>query len=112
MLYAYVLAKAGVDFISIQLLRRLRTIYLYEVTRMRKDPLDAMMERVNGFVGGYVVIGMPLKSSPEYEVKIPLSKLVIGIGNRWCDGVKFCKIDPKTIKNAYDRTKNKYREGF
>jgi len=112
--YAYVLAKAGVesfDFIQIQLYEGYAP-YLHEVTRMRKDPVDAIMERVNGFVGGYVVNEMPLKSSPEYEVKIPPSKLVIGIGNRWCDGVKFCKIDPKTIRKAYDRTKNTYGEGF
>ncbi len=55
---------------------------------------------------------MPLKSTPEYEVKIPPSKLVIGVGNRWCDGVKFCKIHPKTLKDAYDRTKNSYGKGF
>ena len=104
--YTYVLAKAGVetfDFISIQLYEGYAS-YLYEVTRMKKDPVDAILKRVNGFVGGYVVSEMPLKSNPEYEVKIPSSKLVIGVGNRWCDGVKFCKIHPKTLKDAYDRT--------
>ena len=70
------------------------------------------MERVNAFVGGYVVNGMPVSSSPDFEVKIPLSKLVIGIGNGWCDGVKFSKIEPSSLKNAFDRTKDKYGEGF
>ena len=112
--YAYVIAKAGVesfDFISIQLYEGYAP-YVYEVTRAGKNPVDTIMERVDGFLGGYVVKGMPLTSSPEYEVKIPPSKLVIGIANRWADGIKFCKIDPKTLKDAYDRTENKYGEGF
>lgn len=112
--YAYVLAKAGVesfDFISIQLYEGYAP-YVYEVTRRGQNPVDAIMERVNGFVGGYVVNGMPLSSSPEFEVKIPLSKLVIGIGNRWCDGVKFCRIKPSSLKSVFDRTKDKYGEGF
>jgi hypothetical protein len=116
--YAYVLAKAGVasfDFISIQLYEGFSP-YVYEVSRRQMNPVEAIMERVNGFVGGYVVNGVPLSSSssPEsYEVKIPLSKLVIGVANRWADGVKFCKIDPKTLGDAYVSTKKKYiGEGF
>jgi chitinase len=116
--YAYVLAKAGVesfDFISIQLYEGYSP-YVYDVSRRKTNPVEAIMERVDGFVGGYVVNGMPLSSSssPEsYEVKIPLSKLVIGVANRWADGVKFCKIDPKTLRDAYVSTKKEYiGEGF
>lgn len=75
------------------------------------NSVEAIMERVNGFVEGYVVNGLPL-SSPEYKVKIPPSKLVIGVANRWADGVKFAKMNPKNLRDAYETTKNKFGEGF
>ena len=111
--YAYVLAQAGVeafDFISIQLYEGYSP-YVYDVSRRKMNSVEAIMERVNGFVEGYVVNGLPL-SSPEYKVKIPPSKLVIGVANRWADGVKFAKMNPKNLRDAYETTKNKFGEGF
>jgi chitinase len=111
--YAYVLARAGVesfDFISIQLYEGYSP-YVYEVSRKKMDPVEAILERVNGFIRGYTVNGMPMSTS-DYQVKIPPSKLVIGVANGWADGVKFCKVDPKTLRDAYAITKNKYGEGF
>ena len=112
--YSYVIAKAGVesfDFISIQLYEGYSP-YLHEVTREKKNAVEAIMERVNSFIEGYIVGEMPISASTEYEVKIPPSKLVIGIANKWADGIKFCKIEPRTLRDAYDRTKNKFGEGF
>ncbi len=111
--YAYVLAKAGVesfDFISIQLYEGYSP-YVYEVGRQQANPVEAIMRRIDGFISGYHVDKMPL-SSTDYKVKLPPSKLVIGVANRWADGVKFCKIDPNTLVTCFEITKKKYGEGF
>jgi hypothetical protein len=78
------------------------------------------MKRIRSFVAGYTVTGLPLivddsSSTPlslshdtKFVVQIPLEKLVIGIANYWADGMKFCKVDPRAIRLAYEQTTAEY----
>ena len=112
--YAYVLAKAGMDtfdWISIQLYEAYSP-FAHDIYRRQMKQLDALMLRVQRLVDGYTVTNLPLESSSDYEVKVPPSKLVIGIANGWADGLKFCKVEPVAVKDAYEATMNKYGEGF
>ena len=102
--YAYVLAKAGThifDWISIQLYEAYST-FAHDVVRRNIDPVDALVARIENLTKGYTVTGMPpTLSSSEYEVKIPLNQLVIGVANTWADGFKFCNIKPDSLYNAF-----------
>ncbi|KAL7518603.1 hypothetical protein ACHAWX_003417 [Stephanocyclus meneghinianus] len=112
--YAYVLAKAGVetfDWVSIQLYEAYSPL-AHELARRKIDPVHALMERVNRLTSGYVVRDIPGLASSEYEVKVPLSKLVLGVANRWADGLKFCKVDATWLRSAYQSTVAEYGEGF
>lgn len=111
--YAYVIAKAGIDtfdWISIQLYEAYSP-FLHDVSTRRLDPVGALMIRVNGLVNGYKVTGLPLPSD-EYNVKIPPSRLVIGIANGWADGMKFCKVTSSSLKAAYETTSLKHGENY
>ena len=112
--YAYVLAKAGVetfDWISIQLYEAYSP-FAHDVSRKKLDPVEALLTRIHRLITGYTVTGLPELSSSEFEVKIPPSKLVLGVANRWADGVKFCRVEPSSLRSAYDSTLEKYDEGF
>ncbi|KAL9186880.1 hypothetical protein ACHAXT_010600 [Thalassiosira profunda] len=111
--YAYVLAKAGIstfDWISIQLYEAYSP-FAHDVHRRKLDQNEALMMRIRRLVEGYTVTELPLTTS-EYEVKIPPSKLVLGVANGWADGLKFCKVDPSAIRSAYQSTRESYEEGF
>lgn len=69
------------------------------------------MIRIRRLVDGYTVTDIPLAPS-DYEVKIPPSKLVLGIANGWADGLKFCKVDPSAIRTTYQSTLEEYSQGF
>lgn len=112
--YAYVLAKAGIetfDWISIQFYEAYSP-FAHDVSRMKLDHADALMKRVNRLINGYTVTNLPLPSSPEYIVKIPPSKLVLGVANSWADGLKFCKVSPSALRTAYDSTIAEYGHGY
>jgi hypothetical protein len=113
--YAYVLAKAGIDafdWISIQLYEAYSP-FAHDVSRRHLDPVDALMARVNRFVDGYTVnFDTPALSFSEYEVRIPLEKLVVGVANRWADGLKFCVVKPESLKSAHESTLAKFHKGF
>jgi len=131
--YAYVLARAGVDafdWISIQLYEAYSP-FAHDVHRRGMDAADAIMVRVRSLAEGYTVSELPLlldndsftststsssSSSPlskvEYQVKVPPSKLVVGIANGWADGMKFCKVEPSAVRSAYESTLAEYGEGF
>ena len=111
--YAYVLARAGVgsfDWISVQLYEAY-SAFVHETARRGRDPVDAIVERVDRFAGGYTVTNLPLDEA-EFVVRVPPSRLVIGIANGWADGTKFCKVEPSTMRKVYDRTLAKYGEGI
>ena len=61
--------------------------------------------------GGGTVTNLPLDEA-EFEVRVPPSRLVIGVANGWADGAKFCKVEPASIRKAHDQTMTKYREGI
>ena len=121
--YAYILARAGIetfDWISIQLYEAYSP-FSHDVHRRKLDVVDALMMRINSLVaGGYTVTDLPLSSSSsisptsssEFEVKIPMEKIVLGIGNGWVDGLKFCKVEPSAMKAAHDRAIVKYGKGY
>lgn len=117
--YAYVLAKAGIetfDWISIQLYEAYSP-FAHDVHRRNMDPVEALMMRVRRLVvEGYTVTNVPLSfpylSPSEFVVKIPMSKLVLGIANGWADGRKFCKVAPSSIKSSYDAALEKYGHGY
>ncbi len=117
--YAYVLAKAGIetfDWVSIQLYEAYSP-FAHDVHRRKMDPVEALMMRINHLVvEGYTVTDVPLSSpslSPsEFVVKIPMSKLVLGIANGWADGRKFCKVEPSSIKSSYDAALEQCGHGF
>ena len=106
--YAYVLAKAGVnvfDWISIQLYEAYST-FAHDVVRRNIDPVDALLARINQLTKGYTVTAMPhTLSASEYEVKVPLNKLVVGVANKWTDGFKFCDIEPESLLYAFQIAK-------
>ena len=111
--YAYVLARAGVgsfDWVSVQLYEAY-SAFVHETARRGVDPADAIAERVDRFAGGYTVTNLPLGEA-EFEVRVPPSMLVIGVANGWADGTKFCKVEPASIRKAYDQTMTKYGEGI
>jgi len=111
--YAYVLAKAGVDtfdWISIQLYESYSP-FAHDVAARKLEPSEALMMRIRGLIKGYTVTDLPFESS-EYEVKIPPTRLVIGIANGWADGLKVCKVEASAIKSAYESTLAEYGEGF
>jgi len=111
--YAYVLAKAGIDtfdWISVQLYEGYSP-FAHDVSRRKLSQIDALMIRIRGLIGGYKVTHMPPEQT-EYVVKVPPSKVVLGIANKWADGVKFCTADPSSIRKAYEATMLKYGEGF
>lgn len=112
--YAYVLAKAGIDvfdWISIQLYEAYSP-FAHDMSRKKLDPVDALMARVNRLSDGYTVTDIPALSSSEIQVKVPLHKLVIGVGNQWVDGLKFCEVKPESLYLAYQHTVEKYNQGF
>jgi len=118
--YAYVLAKAGVDtfdWISIQLYESYSP-FAHDLHRRKLDPSEALMIRIRRLIQGYTVTDLPLElsasssSSSEYEVKIPPTKLVVGIANGWADGLKACKVEPYMVQSAYESTISEYGEGF
>ena len=43
---------------------------------------------------------------------MPPSKIVLGIANGWADGVKFCRVDPRAVRSAYESTIAEYGRGF
>lgn len=111
--YAYVLARAGVgsfDWISVQLYEAY-SAFVHETARRGGDPVDAIVDRVDRLAEGYTVTNLPLDEA-EFVVRVPPSRLVIGIANGWADGTKFCKVDPASIRRTYDRTMAKYGEGI
>lgn len=111
--YAYVLAKAGMDtfdWISIQFYESYSP-FAHDAHRRKLDQLDALMIRIHRLIEGYKVTDLPLESS-EYEIKVPASKLVLGIANKWADGLKVCKVESSSVKTAYESTLEKYGEGF
>ena len=111
--YAYVLAKAGLDtfdWISIQLYEAYSP-FAHDVHQRKVEPAEALMRRIHRVQEGYTVTGLPFERS-EYEVKVPPTKLVIGIANGWVDGLKFCKVEPPSIRLAYEATLAEYGEGF
>ena len=61
--------------------------------------------------GGGTVTNLPLDEA-EFEVRVPPSRLVIGVANGWADGAKFYKVEPASIRKAHDQTMTKYREGI
>ena len=112
--YAYVIAKAGVDvfdWISIQLYEAYSP-FAHDLSRRKVEPIDALMKRINTLAHGYTVTNIPALPFSEYVVKIPLNKLVFGVANRWADGVKFCEVEPKWLKAAYQATMSEYNQGF
>jgi chitinase len=118
--YAYVLAKAGkdtFDWISIQFYE-VYSPFAHDIHRRNLDPVDALMMRIHRLVvEGYTVTNLPLVSpssttSLEYELRIPFSKLVLGIANGWADGLKFCKIDPSAVKSTSNAALDKYGQGY
>jgi len=123
--YAYVLARAGIDtfdWISIQLYEAYSP-FAHDVHRRGVDATEAIMVRVRRLVEGYTVSGLPLllnndsstsslSKVDQYEVKVPPSKLVVGIANGWADGLKFCKVGPSAVRLAYESTLTEYGEGF
>lgn len=133
--YAYILAKAGIDtfdWISIQLYEAYSPI-AHDIHRKHIDQTLALMKRIRSFVTGYTVTGLPLlldvdssssssstlsvlsheDTTTQFVVQIPLEKLVIGIANYWVDGMKFCKVNPKAIRLAYEQTMLEYNgRGF
>jgi hypothetical protein len=128
--YAYILAKAGIDtfdFISIQLYEAYSP-FAHDIHRRHIDQTLALMKRIHSFVTGYTVTGLPPlvvasssstsslsqeDTTSQFVVQIPLEKLVIGIANYWVDGMKFCKVDPKAIRLAYEQTLVEYNgRGF
>eukprot|EP00804_Cyclotella_cryptica_P011823 CCRYP_015343-RA/>CCRYP_015343-RA protein AED:0.13 eAED:0.13 QI:185/1/1/1/1/1/2/2909/432 len=112
--YAYVLAKAGIetfDWVSIQLYEAYSPL-AHELSRRKVDPVDALMARVKRLTSGYIVRDVPGVVTSEYTVKIPLSKLVLGVANKWADGLKFCKVDASWLRSAYQSSVVEYGEGF
>ncbi|KAL7554433.1 hypothetical protein ACHAWF_017889 [Thalassiosira exigua] len=111
--YAYVLAKAGVeafDWISIQLYEAYSP-FAHDVRGREAGQAEALMARIRRLIEGYTVANLPLEPS-EYTVKVPPSKLVIGIANGWADGTKFCKVEPSALRSAYESTAERYGKGF
>ena len=111
--YAYVLQRAGVetfDWISVQLYEAYSP-FAHDVGRRQRPQREALMTRVAGLVGGYTVTHLPPDKS-EYVVRVPPSKVVLGIANQWADGVKFCRVDPSAMREAYEATAARYGEGF
>ncbi len=113
--YAYILARAGIetfDWISVQLYESYSP-FSHDVHRRSLDPVDALMMRLHGLVAeGYTVTDLPLSSSSEFVVKIPMEKIVMGIGNGWVEGLKFCKVEPSSMKSAHDAAIVKYGQGY
>jgi hypothetical protein len=112
--YAYVLAKAGMDtfdWISLQLYEAYSP-FAHDVHRKRMVQDEALMMRIRRLVDGYTIEGLPLDDASSYEVRVPPSKLVIGIANGWADGMKFCRVDPTSIRRAYETTVAEYGRGF
>jgi hypothetical protein len=130
--YAYILAKAGIDtfdWISIQLYEAYSP-FAHDIHRKHIDQTLALMKRIRSFVTGYTVTGLPLSvvdlvdssssssstsllshqdtTLTQFVVQIPLEKLVIGIANYWVDGMKFCNVNPKAIRLAYEQTMVEY----
>ena len=111
--YAYVLAKAGIDtfdWISIQLYESYSP-FAHDIHRRKLDQLEALMTRVRGLVEGYKVTDFPLEP-PEYVVKLRPSQIVLGVANKWADGLKVCKVEPFAMKSAYESTLAEYGQGF
>eukprot|EP00571_Detonula_confervacea_P017702 CAMPEP_0172312736 /NCGR_PEP_ID=MMETSP1058-20130122/18532_1 /TAXON_ID=83371 /ORGANISM="Detonula confervacea, Strain CCMP 353" /LENGTH=373 /DNA_ID=CAMNT_0013026279 /DNA_START=110 /DNA_END=1231 /DNA_ORIENTATION=- len=111
--YVYVLAKAGVDtfdWISIQLYESYSP-FAHDVHQRKLEQVDALMIRIHQLIKGYTVTDLPLESS-EYEVKLPASKLVLGIANKWADGLKVCKVEPSAVRSAYESTLTEHGRGF
>ena len=109
--YAYILAKAGIDtfdFISIQLYEAYSP-FAHDIRTL--DQTEALMIRIRLLIEGYTVTDLPLKP-PNYEVKIPPNKLVIGIANSWADGFKFCYVEASAVRFAYELTAAEYGQGF
>ena len=111
--YAYVLAKAGIDmfdWISIQLYEAYSP-FAHDLSQ-NVDPVGALQVRIDRFKRGFTVTEVDKSLVSEYKVKIPLNKLVIGVANKWADGLKFCKVLPESLKDSYQITVAKYNEGF
>ena len=72
---------------------------------------EVLMMLIRRLVNGYAITGLPLDAS-THEVRVPPSKLVIGIANGWADGLKFCCMDPSSIRCAYETTVTEYGRGF
>ena len=111
--YAYVLARAGMetfDWVSLQLYEAYSP-FAHDVHRKRMGQDEALMMRIRRLVDGYAITGLPLDAS-THEVRVPPSKLVIGIANGWADGLKFCRVDPSSIRRAYETTVAEYGRGF
>ena len=112
--YAYVLAKAGMDtfdWISLQLYEAYSP-FAHDVHRKRMAEDEALMMRIRRLVDGYTILALPIDGASSYEVRVPPSKLVIGIANGWADGMKFCRVDPISIRRAYEATAAEYGRGF
>jgi len=118
--YARVLSKAGIetfDWVSLQLYEAYSP-FAHDLHSKQMDQVEALMMRVRGLVDGFVVTGLPPSSSAaggattEYEVRVPPSKIVLGIANGWVDGVKFCRVDPRSVRKAYESTHAEYGRGF
>ncbi|KAL7465894.1 hypothetical protein ACHAXS_006199 [Conticribra weissflogii] len=112
--YAYVLAKAGIetfDWVSIQLYEAYSP-FSHDISRKKIEQSQALITRVNSLLDGYTVTGIPPPLAPEFKVKIPANKLVIGVANGWADDIKFCRVTPNALRAAYDKTKEKYKKGY
>jgi hypothetical protein len=121
--YAHVLAKAGIetfDWVSLQLYEAYSS-FAHDLHSKHMSQEEALMMRVRGLVDGFVVTGLPPSAASagvgegattEYEVRVPPSKIVLGIANGWVDGVKFCRVDPRSVRLAYEKTLAEYGRGF
>jgi chitinase len=112
--YAYVLAKAGLDifdWISIQLYEAYSP-FAHALSHRKVDPVDALMARIRRLTNGYTITEIPDLTFSEYHLKVPLNKLVIGVANKWADGLKFCKVKPECLKSTYQSTLSEYGQGF
>ena len=111
--YAYILSKAGIetfDWVSLQLYEAYSP-FSHDIHRRKLKQSEALMARIQRLIEGYTVIDLPVEAS-EYEVKIPASKIVLGIANGWADGFKFCKVESSELRAAYESTLASYGEGF
>ena len=112
--YAYVLAKAGIDIFdwkSIQLYEAYSP-FAHDLSR-NVNPVRALQVRIDWLTREFTVTEFDESPASEYKVKIPLNKLVIGVANKWADGLKFCKVSIESVADSYWKTITKYcSEGF